>query len=72
MGCKLTLKNVRRVLDLRLNRMSGFALDKQGYESHFSKGKWKHTKGSLVVAKREVCRTLYKTLGKFVMMSYML
>ena len=64
MRCKLTLKDVRHVLDLLLNQMSRFALDKQGYESHFGKGKWNHTKGSLVVAKREVCCTLYKTLGK--------
>ena len=26
--------------------MLGFALDKQGYESHFGKDKWKLTKGS--------------------------
>ena len=31
--------------------MSSFSLDKQGYESHFGKGKWKLTKDSLVVAK---------------------
>ena len=39
MRCKLTLKDVRHVLDLHLNQMSRFALDKQGYESHFGKGK---------------------------------
>ena len=41
--------------------MSGFVLDKQGYENHFGKGKWKLTKGSLDVAKGETCSTLYKT-----------
>ena len=41
--------------------MLGFALDKQGYESHFGKGKWKHTKGSLGIVKGETCGTLYKT-----------
>ena len=64
MKCKLTLKDVRHVLYLCLNLMSGFALDKQGYESHFSKGKWKLTKGSLVVKKWETYCTLYKTQGK--------
>ena len=53
------MKYVRHVLDLHLNLMSGFALDKQGYESHF--GKWKLTKDSLVVVKGETCYTLYKT-----------
>ena len=37
MECKLTLKNVRHVPDLRLNLMLGFVLDKQGYENHFGK-----------------------------------
>ena len=63
-GCKLKLKYIRHVLDLHLNLISGFALDKQGYENHFDKGKWKLTKGSLVVAKGEACCTLYKTQGK--------
>ncbi|KAL6349370.1 hypothetical protein AAG906_034026 [Vitis piasezkii] len=35
-----------------------------GYENQFGKGKWKLTKGSLVVAKGEVCCTLYKTQWK--------
>ena len=44
--------------------MSSFALDKLGYENHFGKGKWKFTKGLLVVAKGEACCTLYKTQWK--------
>ena len=64
MGCKLTLKYARHVLDLHLSLMSGFVLDKQGYENHFGKGKWKLTKGSLVVAKGKTCYTLYKTQRK--------
>ena len=51
MGCKLTLKNVRPIPYLCFHLMLGFALDKQGYENHFGKGKWKLTKGLLVVAK---------------------
>ena len=38
-GCKLTLKDVRHATNLYLNLMSSFVLDKQGYASHFSKGK---------------------------------
>ena len=57
----MTLKDVRHVPDLLLNLMSGFILDKQGYENQFGKGKWKLAKSSLVVAKREACYTLYKT-----------
>ena len=64
MGCKLTLKYVRHVLDLHFNLMSGFALDKQGYKNHFGRSKWKLTKGLLVVAKGEACCTLYKTQRK--------
>ena len=64
MGCKFTLKDVRHVLDLCLSLMSGFSLDKQCYENHFGKGKWKLTKGSLVVVKGETCCTLCKTQGK--------
>ena len=57
----MTLKDVRHVPDLCLNLMSGLILDKQGYENHFGKGKWKLTKSSLVVSKRKACYTLYKT-----------
>ena len=39
MRCKMTSKDVRHVLDLHLNMMSGLILDKQGYENHFGKGK---------------------------------
>ena len=64
MGYKLTMKYVRHVPNLRLNLMSRFSLDKQGYQNHFGKGKWMLTKGSLVFAKKKKCCTLYKTQGK--------
>ena len=51
LDCTLTLKDVRHVPDLRLHLISGVALDKMGYDNHFGNGKWKLTKGSLVVAK---------------------
>ena len=40
--------------------MLGFVLDKQDYENHCTKGKWKLIKGSLVIAKWETCCTMYK------------
>ena len=58
------LKGVRHVPDLRLNLMSGIALDKEGFQNYFGNGRWKLSKGTMVVARGEVCRTLYKTLGK--------
>ncbi|XP_048323873.2 retrovirus-related Pol polyprotein from transposon TNT 1-94 [Ziziphus jujuba] len=60
-GCTITLKDVRHVPDLRLNLLSGVALDKQGYDNYFSKGTWKMTKGAIVVARGHICGTLYKT-----------
>ena len=47
-GCSLTLRDVRHVPDLRLNLISGVALDREGYVNYFGNGKWKLTKGSLV------------------------
>ncbi|KAF8387595.1 hypothetical protein HHK36_026248 [Tetracentron sinense] len=63
-GCTLTMKDVRHVPDLRLNLISGIALDRQGYENYFGNGRWKLTMGSLVVAKGKACCTLYKTQAK--------
>mgnify|MGYP003740606461 FL=1 len=64
LGCTLTLTDVRHVPDLRLNLISGVALDKMGYENYFGNGKWKLTKGSLIVARGELCSTLFKTRVK--------
>ncbi|KAA8526119.1 hypothetical protein F0562_007781 [Nyssa sinensis] len=60
-GCMMTLRDVRHVLDLRLNLISGIALDREGYMNYFGNGVWKLTKGSLVVARGKACCTLYKT-----------
>ena len=38
-GCTLTLKDVRHVLDLRLNLISVYMLDKDGYIHFISIGK---------------------------------
>ena len=58
-GCKLILKDVRHVPDIRLNLISAAKLDDEGFHSHFGDGSWKLTKGSLIVAKRRKCNTLY-------------
>ncbi|CAH9099291.1 unnamed protein product [Cuscuta epithymum] len=63
-GCALVLKDVRHVPDLRLNLISGTALDQQGYLNRFKEGTWKLSKGSLVVARGHICGTLYKTHAK--------
>jgi hypothetical protein len=39
LGCKLTLKNVRHVPDMRLHLISFGVLDDDGYQSHFFGGK---------------------------------
>ncbi|GKV15591.1 hypothetical protein SLEP1_g26368 [Rubroshorea leprosula] len=60
-GCTLTLKNVRHVLDMRMNLLFAKALDEEGYAPYFRNGNWKLTKGSMVVAKGRACCPLYKT-----------
>lgn len=63
-GCTMVLKEVRHVPDLRLNLISGVALDCQGFTSQFHDGKWKLTKGSLIVARGQVVGNLYRTCVK--------
>ena len=58
------LRDVRHVPDLRLNLMFRIALDKEGFQNYFGNDRWKLTKGTIVVARGEVCFTLYKTQGK--------
>ncbi|MCI37404.1 retrovirus-related pol polyprotein from transposon, partial [Trifolium medium] len=65
-GCALTLKDVRHVPDLRLNLISVHALDLDGFNNNFGDGKWKLTKGSLMVARGSVYSTLYKTQVKLI------
>ena len=55
---------MRHVPDLRLNLISGVALDREGYVNYFGNGKWKFTKGSLVAARGKVRSTLYMTVVK--------
>ena len=55
---------MRHVPDLCLNLTFKIALDKEGFQIYFGSGRWKITKGTMVVARGEVCYTLYKTQGK--------
>ncbi|KAF7115099.1 hypothetical protein RHSIM_RhsimUnG0064500 [Rhododendron simsii] len=63
-GCKLLLKDVRHVPDIRLNLISAGKLDDEGYKNQFGDGKWKLSKGSLVVARGKKSSTLYLMQAK--------
>ncbi|RVW14266.1 Retrovirus-related Pol polyprotein from transposon TNT 1-94 [Vitis vinifera] len=63
-GCKLLLRDVRHVPDIRLNLISTGKLDDEGYNNNFSDGKWKLSKGSLVVAKGKKTCSLYTVQAK--------
>ncbi|KAK9005132.1 hypothetical protein V6N11_042578 [Hibiscus sabdariffa] len=58
-GIRLTLKDVRHAPDIRLNLISTRKLDDEGFCNTFSDGKWKLTKGSLVVARGKNSSNLY-------------
>lgn len=62
-GSQLTSKDARHVPDLRLNLMSVNAFDKEGFHDHFGNGKWKLSKGFLIIARGKSCCTQYKTYG---------
>ena len=64
-GCKLHLKNVRHISDIRLSLIFVQVLNDDGYYNFFGDGKWKCTKGNMVVAKGEKRNTLYWTTTKF-------
>lgn len=57
---KMILKDIRHILDLRLNLISTRKLDDEGYVTHLGDGKWKWKKGSLVIAKGKKCCSLYR------------
>jgi len=50
-GCKLVLKDVRHVPNIRLNLISVGKLDNAGLVNHFGGGKWKLTNGSSIIAR---------------------
>ena len=62
-GCKLVLKDVRHILDMRLNLISVEKLDDTDLINHFGGGKRKFTNGSLIVARRVKEGPLYVMQG---------
>ena len=52
-GTRLILKSVGHVDDLRLNIISVGKLDDEGYLSNFGGGRYKLTKGSMIIARGE-------------------
>ena len=65
-GCKLIMKDVRHVLEMRFSLIFIGKLDDEGYHSHLGEGKRKLTKDSLVLAKGKKNNTLYKTEARLV------
>ncbi|KAG8387460.1 hypothetical protein BUALT_Bualt02G0023600 [Buddleja alternifolia] len=63
-GCRLILRDVKHIPDIRLNIISTGKLDDEGYVSHFGEGKWKLTKGSLITAKGKKKNSLYLMQAK--------
>jgi len=59
MGIQLLLKGVKHALDVHLNLIFVHVLDHASYDNHFGSGKWKLTKGNLVVAKEEKISKLH-------------
>jgi hypothetical protein len=65
-GCKLLLKNVRYVPEMRFNLISIGKLDDGGYHNYLGGGQWKLCKGSLILARGKKINTLYKIEAKLV------
>ncbi|KAG8376743.1 hypothetical protein BUALT_Bualt09G0095500 [Buddleja alternifolia] len=63
-GCRLILRDIRHISDIRLNIISTGKLDDDGYVSNFGEGKWKLTKCSLITAKGKKKNSLYLMQAK--------
>ena len=59
-GSVVMLKNVQHVPNLRMNVFSTLVMDRAGYCNHLGNGRWKITKGLLVVARGHACYGMYK------------
>ncbi|KAK2990879.1 hypothetical protein RJ640_007600 [Escallonia rubra] len=64
-GGTLILNDVRHIPELQKNLISVSGLDREGYFVAFGEKQWKVTKGSMVVARGEIVRTLYTLLGTY-------
>ncbi|KAG8388967.1 hypothetical protein BUALT_Bualt02G0180300 [Buddleja alternifolia] len=62
--CRLILRDVRHIPDIRLNIISTGKLDDDSYVNNFGEGKWKLTKGSLITAKGRKKNSLYLMQAK--------
>ena len=58
-GTVLFLKNVKHILDIRMNLISIGKLDDEGFYNTFHDSQWKLTRGSMVVEKGKKCSSLY-------------
>ena len=65
-GCKLALKDVRHVPEMHFSLISVRKFDDEGYHSYLGEGKWKLTKGSLILARGKKNNTFYKTEARLV------
>jgi hypothetical protein len=63
-GYKLVLKEVRHVPDMRLNLISTGKLDDAGMINQFGVGRWKLSKGSMIIARGKKGRLLVYYAGK--------
>jgi len=50
---------VKHAPDVHFNLIFVQVLEDASYDNHFGSGKWKHTKGNLIVAKGEKISKLY-------------
>ena len=61
-GSELVLKDVRQFLDVQLRFIISVGkLDNEGHSNYFGEGRWKFTKGSLIIAKCQKMNSLYLT-----------
>ncbi|VVB04180.1 unnamed protein product [Arabis nemorensis] len=58
-GTRVLLKGVKHVPDIRLNLISTGKLDDEGFNSLFGGGKWKLTRGSMVMARGDKHSSFY-------------
>ncbi|VFQ75020.1 unnamed protein product [Cuscuta campestris] len=63
-GCRLILRDVRHVPEFRFSLISAGGLDGDGYVSRLGEGKWKLTKGSLIVARGKMENRIYVMQAK--------
>jgi transposase InsO family protein len=65
-GCKLLLKDVRYVPEMRFSLISIGKLDDEGYHNYLGGGQWKLCNGSFILARGKKINTLYKTEARLV------